>query len=152
MESEPGLRLPGEAASVFIARSRERRAICLRLIPGFWLAWAGRSEYKKCLCGGRVERNKPLRDLPSSNTTKSPSPKAWDLNGCFRHRVLLRRQLHSPIVRNDQDRVAANTDLTFHHASKTIVDEKISLNVSRRSVSPAWTAGVLTSDPNCSAL
>jgi hypothetical protein len=64
--------------------------------------------------------------------------------------VLLRRQLHSSIVHNDQDRVPG--DLTFHHASKTIVDEKISLNVIRRSVSPAWTAGVLTSDPNCSAL
>ena len=31
-------------------------------------------------------------------------------------------------------------DLTFHHASKTIVDEKISHNVSRRVVRPAWTA------------
>jgi len=44
-----------------------------------------------------------------------------------------------------------STDLTFHHASKTIVDEKISLNVSRRVVRPAWTAGVLTSRPNLSA-
>ena len=31
----------------------------------------------------------------------------------------------------------ANTDLTFSHASKTILDEKISLNVSRRFVRPA---------------
>jgi hypothetical protein len=46
----------------------------------------------------------------------------------------------------------ASTDLTFHRASKTIVDEKISLNVIRRVVRPAWTAGVLTSGPNCSAL
>ncbi len=31
----------------------------------------------------------------------------------------------------------ANTDLTFSHASKTILDEKISLNVSRHLVRPA---------------
>jgi hypothetical protein len=31
----------------------------------------------------------------------------------------------------------ANTDLTFSHANNTIVDEKISLNVSRRFVRPA---------------
>jgi hypothetical protein len=43
-----------------------------------------------------------------------------------------------------------STDLNFHHASKTIVDEKISLIVSRRVVRPAWTAGVLTSRPNLS--
>ncbi len=30
----------------------------------------------------------------------------------------------------------ANTDLTFSHASKTILDEKISLNVSRRLARP----------------
>ena len=46
----------------------------------------------------------------------------------------------------------ANTHVTFFHTTRIVVDEKISLNVSRRSVSPAWTAGVLTSDPNCSAL
>ena len=45
----------------------------------------------------------------------------------------------------------ANTDLTFSHASKTILDEKISLNVNRRLVTPAWMAGVLTSRPNFSA-
>ncbi len=45
----------------------------------------------------------------------------------------------------------ASTDLTFSHASKTIVDEKISLNVSRRVVRPACMAGVLTSLPNFSA-
>ncbi len=45
----------------------------------------------------------------------------------------------------------ANIDLTFSHASKTILDEKISLNVSRRLVRPAWMAGVLTSRPNFGA-
>ena len=44
-----------------------------------------------------------------------------------------------------------STDLTFSHASKRIVDEKISLNVSRRFVRPACMAGVLTSRPNFSA-
>ena len=45
----------------------------------------------------------------------------------------------------------ASTDVTFCHASKRIVDEKISLNVSRRFVRPACMAGVLTSLPNFSA-
>ncbi len=45
----------------------------------------------------------------------------------------------------------ANTDLTFSDARKTILDEKISLNVSRRFVRPACMAGVLTSRPNFSA-
>ena len=45
----------------------------------------------------------------------------------------------------------ASTDLTFSHAGKTIVDEKISRNVSRGVVRPAWVAGVLTSRPNFSA-
>ena len=45
----------------------------------------------------------------------------------------------------------ANTDLTFCHANKTIVDEKISLNVSRRFVRPACMAGVRTSRPNFNA-
>jgi hypothetical protein len=44
-----------------------------------------------------------------------------------------------------------STDLTSSHANKSIVDEKISLNVSRRLVRPAWMAGVLTSRPNFSA-
>ena len=44
----------------------------------------------------------------------------------------------------------ASTDLTFCHASKTIVDEKTSRNVSRHFVRPAWMAGVLTSRPNFS--
>ena len=44
----------------------------------------------------------------------------------------------------------ASTDLTFSH-TRTIVDEKISRNVSRRVVRPACMAGVLTSRPNFSA-
>jgi hypothetical protein len=46
----------------------------------------------------------------------------------------------------------ARANLTFSHASKTIVDEKISLSVSRRVVRPAWMAGALTSAPKRSAL
>ena len=47
---------------------------------------------------------------------------------------------------------SASADLTFCPAGKTIVDEKISLNVSRRLLRPAWMAGVLTSRPNFSPL
>jgi hypothetical protein len=42
--------------------------------------------------------------------------------------------------------------VTFSAAEKTIGDEKISLNFSRRVVSPAWIAGVLISRPNFNAM
>ena len=45
-----------------------------------------------------------------------------------------------------------NTHVTLFYTKRIVADEKISLNVMRRVVRPAWTAGVLTSDPNCSAL
>jgi hypothetical protein len=48
--------------------------------------------------------------------------------------------------------VWANTNVTFFHTTRIAVDEKISLHVIRRVARPAWTAGVLTSGPNCSAL
>ena len=43
-----------------------------------------------------------------------------------------------------------NRKTRFFNAQKTIADEKISLNVSRRLASPACIAGVLISDPNLS--
>ncbi len=45
-----------------------------------------------------------------------------------------------------------NTNMTFRSAKRCIVEEKISLNASRRVVNPACMAGVLTSRPNFSAL
>jgi hypothetical protein len=39
------------------------------------------------------------------------------------------------------------TNLTFSESQRSIADGKISLNVSRRVVSPAWIAGVLISRP-----
>ena len=45
-----------------------------------------------------------------------------------------------------------NTNVTFRSAKKLIVEEKISLNVSRLVVNPACMAGVRTSRPNFSAL
>ncbi len=44
------------------------------------------------------------------------------------------------------------TTVTFCSTKKCIVEEKISLNVSRLEVNPACIAGVLTSRPNLSAL
>ena len=44
-----------------------------------------------------------------------------------------------------------NTHMTFFHTKRIVVDEKTSLNVSRRFVRPAWMAGVLTSRPNFNA-
>ena len=41
--------------------------------------------------------------------------------------------------------------MTFFHTKRIVVDEKTSLNVSRRFVRPAWMAGVLTSRPNFNA-
>ena len=43
-----------------------------------------------------------------------------------------------------------NRKTRFSDAQKTIADEKISLNVSRRLARPACIAGVLISDPNLS--
>ncbi|HYK87561.1 MAG TPA: hypothetical protein VE398_02245, partial [Acidobacteriota bacterium] len=48
--------------------------------------------------------------------------------------------------------VSKNTNVTSRSAKKSIVDEKISLNVSRRVASPACMAGVRTSRPNFRAL
>jgi hypothetical protein len=45
-----------------------------------------------------------------------------------------------------------NTTVTFCSTKKCIVEEKISLNVSRPEVNPACIAGVLTARPNLSAL
>jgi len=45
-----------------------------------------------------------------------------------------------------------NTTMTFCSTRKCIVEEKISLNISRLEVNPACIAGVLTSRPNFSAL
>jgi hypothetical protein len=45
-----------------------------------------------------------------------------------------------------------NTHLSLFHATRIVVDEKISLSVIRRVVRPAWTAGVLISGPKGSAL
>ena len=45
-----------------------------------------------------------------------------------------------------------NTNVIFCSDKKLIVEEKISLNVSRRVVKPACIAGVRTSRPNFSAL
>jgi hypothetical protein len=42
--------------------------------------------------------------------------------------------------------------MTLIDFKKVIADEKISLNISRRVVSPAWIAGVLISRPNFNAL
>ena len=43
-------------------------------------------------------------------------------------------------------------NLTFSENERSIADGKISLNVSRRIVSPAWIAGVLISRPNFNAI
>jgi hypothetical protein len=40
-----------------------------------------------------------------------------------------------------------NTHFTVFHTKRIVVDEKISLNVIRRTVRPAWTEGVPTSAP-----
>ena len=45
-----------------------------------------------------------------------------------------------------------NANVTLRSANKSIVDEKISLNVSRLVTNPACMAGVLSSRPNFSAL
>ena len=45
-----------------------------------------------------------------------------------------------------------NANVTLRIANKSIVDEKISLNVSRLATNPACMAGVLSSRPNFSAL
>lgn len=45
-----------------------------------------------------------------------------------------------------------NANVTLRNANKSIVDEKISLNVSRLVTNPACMAGVLSSRPNFSAL
>jgi hypothetical protein len=45
-----------------------------------------------------------------------------------------------------------NANMTLIDFTKVIADEKISLNVSRRLVSPICIAGVLTSLPNSNAL
>ena len=42
--------------------------------------------------------------------------------------------------------------MTLVDFKKVIADGKISLNVSRRVVSPAWIAGVLISRPNFNAM
>ena len=49
-------------------------------------------------------------------------------------------------------RELANTSASLHDNKGISVDTKLSLNVSRREVSPACIAGVLASRPNFSAL
>jgi hypothetical protein len=70
---------------------------------------------------------------------------------CFRHQLLLLcHERHRCRIDNDQRGRFPKT--TSSDIERTIADGKISLNVSRRVVSPACIAGVLISPPNFSAI
>ena len=71
------------------------------------------------------------------------------INCCYAE-LLLCCERHPRLIDNDQDGRFSN--MTFSDTQRTIAGGKISLNVSRRLVSPACIAGVLTSPPNFSAL
>jgi hypothetical protein len=66
--------------------------------------------------------------------------------------VLLRRHRKAPIGNTDQHGRVEEHKWDILQRQKTVLDEKISLNVSRRAAIPACMAGVRTSRPNFSAL
>ena len=65
--------------------------------------------------------------------------------------LLLSRQRHCQAATPTDQTESKSANRTFLDARKTILEEKISLSVSRRRVRPACIAGVLTSRPNLKA-
>jgi hypothetical protein len=71
---------------------------------------------------------------------------------CFRHQLWLSRQTHFQNRELTGGVVSKSANMSFFDATKSSLDEKISLNVRDLLVNRAWWSGVLTSRPNFSAL
>ena len=80
------------------------------------------------------------------NARSGPRNGASAIQCCY---AAIGRRIFSTLTKMAESK---NTIVKFSGAKKIIIDEKISLKVSRRVVNPACMAGVLTSVPNFSAL
>src|SRR5439155_18616150 len=108
-------------------------------------------------CKRGVHRESALATDPAAGVRSTPVHRAACASGYVRRGASAIQCCYAATERRESSTLtdtgeSKNANVTLRNANKSIVDEKISLNVSRLVTNPACMAGVLSSRPNFSAL